>query len=65
MNNKLKNNRLFKIRSRIEYGDISRIARILGVHRNWVDKVLKGDGTSERVLEGIEEYLDNKIRIRK
>ena len=60
MENNLKSKRLGEIKSKIEYGDVAKIARTLNVHRNWVSSVLKGDGISERVLKGVEEYLLNR-----
>lgn len=60
MEKKDKNNRVLEIRAQLHFGDISKIARKAGVHRNWVDLVLRHQGTSERILQVAEDFVKNR-----
>jgi len=52
--------RLQAIRNRLERGDKQRIAERQGVSRQWVYKVLDGEGTSEPVLSAAEQLIHER-----
>jgi plasmid maintenance system antidote protein VapI len=57
MNKKIEVTRGEYIRLRLKRGDIKQIAARMGVHREWVSRVIRGDGVSEPVLLAAEELI--------
>ena len=57
MNKKIEITRTEYIRLRLKRGDKKQIAARMGVHREWVSRVIRGEGTSEPVLLAAEELI--------
>lgn len=45
------------IRLRLKRGDKKRIAQEMGVYPEWVSRVIRGEGTSEPVLQAAEQLI--------
>lgn len=56
-----KEKRLKNIRKHLIRGDKKLIAQRAGVHWVWVSEVIRGRGTSERVLSIAEELIAERI----
>ena len=57
MNKNIEITRTEYIRLRLKRGDKTRIAAKMGVHREWVSRVIRGEGVSEPVLLAAEELI--------
>lgn len=57
-----KEKRLKNIRKQLVRGDKKRIAERAGVHWVWVSEVIRGKGTSERVLAIAEEIIKERAQ---
>ncbi|MBQ4278323.1 MAG: hypothetical protein IJC16_00020 [Rikenellaceae bacterium] len=57
MNNVREINRVDWIRLNMKRGDKKYIARLLDVHPEWVSRVIRGQGVSERVLRTAEALI--------
>ncbi len=59
-----KEKRLKNIRKHLIRGDKKLIAQRAGVHWVWVSEVIRGRGTSERVLSIAEELIAERLNQR-
>lgn len=57
MNNQVEITRTEFIRLRLKRGDKKRIAKAMGVHPEWVSRVIRGEGVSEPVLCAAEQLI--------
>lgn len=61
MDTQTREKRLKNIRERLVRGDKKRIAVLAGVHWVWVSEVIRGHGTSERILAIAEEIINERL----
>lgn len=45
------------IRLRLKRGDKKKIANDMGIHPEWVSRVIRGEGVSEPVLQAAEQLI--------
>ncbi len=57
-----KEKRLKNIRKKLIRGDKKLIAQRAGVHWVWVSEVIRGKGTSERILSIAEEIIKERAK---
>lgn len=49
--------RLDRIKLGLKRGDKKKLAQDMGVHPEWVSRVIRGEGTSEPVLKAAEQLI--------
>jgi hypothetical protein len=60
MGKKIELTRGERIRLRLKRGDKKRIAADLGVHPEWVSRVIRGEGVSEPILSAAERLISER-----
>lgn len=60
MNNQVEITRTELIRLRLKRGDKKKIAMAMGVHPEWVSRVIRGEGVSEPVLQAAERLISER-----
>lgn len=54
-----------KLKNRLEYGDISKIAKALGVSREHVSLTLSGKKDKKYIWDATEQFLIDRDKLRK